>query len=484
MSSLEGRTIFEKRLKLAKNLAGLAAYAFASGNLLEALRNPQNPLYLNTKILINGGDFIIHALSQIVPGGEIGNTIKEPILIRYADFVLVGGFLFLGAKYIINEWKDYVTLTREMGTKRFLGKAPVPQSKKPNMVIYSETNDVLSNLVEMATSTGRIKDSKRTPVVGVLFSTGVPYVLGDGKMSYYLQSNLSELNNPLSIKQGSSIHDTAGVNRAEELCFICLDQFSGIFPEKQRGLFLSPEKIWQELSNICTETPGILVGKTITIIMFDQKQIITGYSDIEKDLRVLEKKYNFKLNIIKPEDLLINRITRLIEKIAKNKKQDQSINIVVLDQKSTSKDLMDQVEDPVTRSLRNKVNIQNIQNLNIFRVAVSSNYLVMGVSKGYKNKKLEQSEASTMLKNADLIIVIGEGDKEIIELYKNINETNARLGDPALRPGKIIMVIDREESAKQLKKTYGIKPFVPLNEVLLEFCKKITHVKKKKKIIK
>lgn len=457
----EARSVFERRMRLAYNLTGLALYAIASGNLLKALSDPLHPLHLNAGLLRNGADFALHALSQIIPGSQTESGYKGDL--KYLDFLLVGGFLFLGARYLIKEWKDYVALTKEMGLGRFLGREPVPKHINPSIVIFSQSDEVLSDLVNQARSKRRIKDTKKAPVVGILLGNGIPSVLGEGQMSYYIQAEISDLGSkPSSTKRSKHLREASGSFRAKELLFIGLDRFSGMFPKYERGLFLDTQHIWSELVDICDANPESLRGKRITIIM-SKKQKLNQIGFDEKEFKRMATKYDFKLEIITPEEIFIKKVVRKLQRIEENKAAKEKIKVVVVEHEHTLESMKEKNGSLLTQSLKDIGSL--IENLSVHRIVVDEGFLSTSID-GEESNRVDTGD---LIASADLIILTGQSDRGIINTVESMISNNKKISESPLDPKKITIVVDNIETARLLKKKYKIDVFVPMSEVITKF---------------
>lgn len=458
VDTAERRLLFEKRINLAKNITGLAFYSLAAGNLLRDLSDPLNPLHLNGEILQNGADFALHAVAQLIPGGQSESGYTNNV--KYLDFLLVGGFLYLGGKYIIKEAKDFIDLTREMGLKRFLGKEPVPKNIKPSIVIFSQSAEDMSDLVNLGIQKKRFKDTKKSPVVGVLLKNGIPSVLREGKMSYYLRAALSELGKIISSNNKNNIYESSGAFKSDELLFIALDRLSGIFPQYARGLFLDAKLTWSELVDITKTNPESLKGKKINIIKSKKYKLNSIQTD-EKFLKEMAKIFGFELEMITPEEIFIKKISSKLQKIEMKKSNNEKINIVLLEQEHTLESFEKKDDDELTKSLKDMKSL--FDNLSVKRIVANAAFSSISID----GEKSNGIEVGKLFHSVDLIILTGQSDKGIMEIINSMISSYKK--STLLDTKKITVVVDSDETAQLLKKKYNIDVFVPMSEAIKKF---------------
>lgn len=457
--SPEEQLINEKRWSLTKNIAGLAMYAFGAGNLLKVLSDPLHKLHLDLRSAV---DFAI----QIIPGSE--STASYPEDIKILNALLVVGFLYLGTRYIVKEWKDFVTLTKEMGLKRFIGKEPVPKDKNPSTVFFTQSDDVLSIIVNQSLSRRRIKDTNKNPVVGVLYGNGIPSVLGEGKMSYYIHAKINDFGKSVtSTKGGKRIREASGMLRANELVFICLDSYSGMFPQNERSLVLDTKHVYSELVDIGINNPESLKGKRITIIT-SKKTKLNEISLSENEFKNLADRYGFELKIITPEEIFKKRVVSKLQKIEERKKKNEKINVLVIEQEHSleisKKESIDKNRSLLTESLRDMELL--FENLLVKKMIVDRGFSSMSID----GESSDRSDSVDLIELADLVILSGQSDREVIEtveymlrFYKTLKK------EKPLDPKKITVVVDIDETAQLLKEKYKLDVFVPMSEAIKKF---------------
>jgi hypothetical protein len=252
--------------------------------------------------------------------------LKTPEGIReIAKFVTIDGGLGFVAGFVERFARKLTTNQKEI--RMLVGTEPINDNESPAHVFIGPSG-ISSDLAEKLYK-DRIKSKKdKKPVVVVHLDDFIPARFGQEVDYHFRPNGLEELLGTFPpSKEDKSYIETSGIDRADEITFVCFNPDNAIFYGAQSELQVTPNFISTILRKIPKDK---LKNKVINVIMNETLYIGQNIS-IEKELRELEKKFGFKLNIVSPQE-------GMIKKIEKKVNDDEIRNMVIVGQGEGEKD--------------------------------------------------------------------------------------------------------------------------------------------------
>lgn len=455
---------------------GIYAYLLAASAIHEQLGNFASPISTslsraneamnNSGIghygLVNPMKFISDMVAQTV---QIDPS--RPELINFVDILLLGIPLVTIGTLGLGELVKYLTenKSRLYGTESVKGI--------PSHVIIAPTTKILEGMVDSATSSGRLRNSKNNEIVGIHLDQGIPLsLLKDNKIGHHFAIESTEaligLPGAKEDEVPPLIHES-GLDRAREITINCVPDSSSLFYSEYRSLF-GPETIMAILGKIKVK------GKKINIIL-PREIKIERIDTVAERLIKWQKRlsgYNvdFELNIITPEDEFIGSVREKASKIALKKESNEPVYMLVLGQQTFdptvrfSTPSLDQSETD-TQPLPNQMNfLLDCLMRGKNPTDDEGRILAEGVLISEYDVKSSADELSKQITKGDLIILTAQSDRELITLTKQLVEAYGLLR------GRMIVIADKESTAEYLEKEFKVDTFVASRAINEAFAKK------------
>lgn len=129
---------------------------------------------------------------------------------------------------------------------------------------------------------------------------------------------------PTTRKQLSFI-EAAGIDRADELTFICFNPDNALFYGIQSGLQIPPNFVSTMIRAI---PPDKIRSKKINVVLSGE-EYFGQTTPIEEELKALSLELGFELRVVVPERLILNGIKERLQTVAQEKLLNEPINIVL-----------------------------------------------------------------------------------------------------------------------------------------------------------
>jgi hypothetical protein len=312
---------------------------------------------------------------------------------------LLGGVIFKGLKDVGEVIKG------KKGERMLAGIEPVDKKENPKHIFIGPSG-MISDLAE---NLEKDKRSKNAPIVGIHVDDKIPPVWGQEMKYHFKLNDPNELIGrfPPSIKSMSFIEAT-GLDRAEEITIACINPDNALFYGQEAQSGIPPTFV----STLLRKFPkDQLKGKKINVI-YNEENELAGTSAIAKELEGLAKEMGFKLKLVTPEQLFINKLTKDLEDISKQKKEDEPIYVTIVGQGRTDVDTEMLLNFKKVVSSIGSSNIKQKIEVSLLRRNFLDNFTGDFESKlGEKVTEVQMREkVKESLANSDYILVYGDHD--------------------------------------------------------------------------
>lgn len=341
-----------------------------------------------------------HGISEIFTNQEVFREFARYLAIDIS-IGFVAGFLYKGFD------KVNKLLIDRRSERILLGIEPLQESEVPSHV-YIGPAQIASDLARAEVESKKVTHDEKHPVVVVHVDDFVPPRLGQEIDRHFKAGNPEEILDifPPS-KEKTSFIEASGIDRAQELTFICINPENAIFYGYTADSQMPPVFVSSLIKKIVAEDSSKLKGKRINVIM-PQVTEIAGTSRIEEELQALEKEYGFTLNFIESEKLSIDVLSlRLGEiEIMRQKTDNKPFNLVLLGQGGEDKDLL--MLDRFGKALS--------------QVALNGKKIDVKVIKRDAEEGQDDKTVRSQLDEADFIICYGDQDIGTTSLVSLLEE--------------------------------------------------------------
>jgi len=299
--------------------------------------------------------------------------------------------------------------------RKRMGVEPVDPDEKVSDVIIG-ASEIISDFAQVIT---RTPDEK---IVGVHVGDAVPYAYGQEIDHHINVSGLSEIVGRFTpaVKEISTIK-ASGLDRARSVSIICVNPSNAIF-YKGLGSEVSadfPSTLLKRLG------PTALKGKKISIVLPEVKYL-GQTTPIEKELSNIVSPVEFELRIIKPEELVLNKIRHVLEKA----QTDDGLKVVLIGEGGEAKD------EEMLNSFKGALDSLKYEGKKASTVLVTQNQARSADGASF----VDRSEASlrALFSASDIFICYGDtdfGTSTIVRL----------LLTHSVQPEKILAIVERTD---------------------------------------
>lgn len=358
---------------------------------------------------LEGIQFIMHSLSDIVPAGKAPSTIGGAVEFLAEGATIAGlgaGVLKIGA----NSAKEWWESTFNRAQRMHSGTEPLLERESPSHVLIGDST-IISDIAKKINP----DKNKRKPVVGIHPDSGIPPVWGS-KIHYHFHAQPHELTDIFTqSKSDMSYIQAVGLDRADVITFACMDADNALFYGNDAQMAVRPSFVTTLLNKITENNKDALNGKKINVIMNDSPQL-AEVKAIQDDIMAVGNRARFEPNIISPEALALSVIQENIRKVidrGSGKKETISITLVGEGNREQDKKMLQRFKKAIAG-----INMQDGINISVSLVEDTE---IDGVKIDGKDiTKIKQSETlSDKFSKSDLIYIYGDHDDGTTSLVNN-----------------------------------------------------------------
>jgi len=463
----KGVNIPESVRKTGLTGLGIYAYLLAASAIHEQLGNLTSPI-----------STILSRASESINKSEIGHyglgnpmrfvndvvsqvvqlDLSRPELINFIDALLLGvplvavGSLGLGG----------IIKSLSKNEARLFGEEPIKDNAVPSHVIITPTTKALEDMVASGHASGRLKNSKKSEVVGIHLDQGIPLQsLNNNKIGHHFAAEIQDL---IGLPEDAEKKDytpplvhESGLDRASEITINCVpENFSLFYGSENRPVF-GPKTIMEILGKVKVK------GKIINIILPKEikregiRTVQEGLIQWQKWLS--ERSVNFELNIVTPEDEFIGLVRGRASEIVPKKDSD-GFRVLVLGQQTLDQNAAS-LELPTNRPRRKYRPLPGEMNFLLSCLLEdrgptgdANRILAEGVLISEYGDLKADAELSRQIANGDLIILTAQSDGELMIVTEKLVKAHGILR------GKMIVIADGEKTAEFLERQFKVDTFV------------------------